>query len=49
MKWMLLSSVIFLAACAANVPPGELERLRTQLPREQNPPASYNAQGLGVP
>ncbi len=49
MKVLLLVSLMLVSACAANVPPGEMERMRAQMPREQNPPASYNHKGIGVP
>lgn len=43
-------SFIVLSSCAAHdVPPGEMERMRAQMPKEQNPPASYNSKGIGVP
>lgn len=46
----VLISLIVLSSCAAqNVPPGEMERMRAQMPKEQNPPASYNSKGMGVP
>ena len=51
MKLILTAlSLLLLSSCAAqNVPDGEMERLRAQMPREQNPPASYNGKGMGVP
>lgn len=49
MKFILLVSVLLLTACAAGAPPGEMERMRSQMPQEQNPPASYSSKGIGVP
>jgi len=51
MKFLLpLIGLLLLSSCAAqNVPDGEMERMRAQMPREQNPPASYNGKGMGVP
>lgn len=53
MKMLLLASLMLMAACAApragDVPPGELERMRAQMPAVQNPPVSYNEKGIGVP
>lgn len=49
MKFVFLFSILLISACAADVPPGEMERMRGQMPQEQNPPASYNNKGLGVP
>lgn len=47
---LVLLSFIILSSCAAHdVPPGEMERMRAQMPKEQNPPASYNQKGMGVP
>lgn len=49
MKWVLMTAVILLSACASHVPEGEMERMRAQMPRDQNPPAAYNQQGIAVP
>ncbi len=49
MKMLLLASLWLLSACAADVPPGEMERMRAQMPTEQSPPVSYNNKGIGVP
>ena len=49
MKLYLLASLLLMSACAADVPPGELERMRGQVPVMQDPPVSYNAKGIGVP
>lgn len=45
MPFILLT---ILSACA-DVPEGEMERMRASLPREQDPPASYGQRGMGVP
>lgn len=49
MRIFFLASLFLVGACAVNVPPGELERMRAQMPPEKNPPASYNEKGIGVP
>ena len=51
MKWIaVLMTIMTLAACVAeNVPPGEMDRMRAEMPKDKDPPASYNRHGMGVP
>lgn len=49
MKLCLLIILLLISACAENVPPGELEHMRGQIPNVQDPPVSYNSNSIGVP
>lgn len=49
MKLYLLIPLWLVSACAADAPPGTLERMRAQVPAVQDPPTSYNEKGIGVP
>ena len=48
--FLIIMYVVSLSACVAqNVPDGEMDRMRASMPQEQDPPASYNSKGIGVP